>query len=332
MKTRLVLALPVLAASLWAQPAPSSGVNHPNAPGNNLSYSDLYCSGFFGRRDLPRTRFVQSSAEAPHDDRYMSRATLFLRGPDFVVGQRYSLIRQVADANREDSSPEQSQRLGHLGALYADIGWVTVHSIENNIAVATFDFACDAAMPGDLVVPFEARSPVPTRSSEPPTFSFIPANRAPYGQLVGSKDFDTLLGNGQIVYTDFGADQGVKSGDYLFIERGYAAKDLNKVDAASIDLPHGVDDSAVNPAKLNGQQFGDLPKRLVGELLVLRTQPNSSVGLITRSFAEIQLGDVVQLEASDALHVATSATVASAETTACQNAPRKHWWQHERCH
>jgi hypothetical protein len=256
----------------------------------------MYCSGFLTRKSIPRTNFVLGSKESPHEDRFPGRSQLFLGGPSLIEGQRYSLLRQIVDPNREDSSPEQHKKLTNLGALYLEVGWVTVHKVEKGAAIATFDFSCESTIPGDIVVPYQEKPAIAFRSTDVPLHSFRGDTKAVKGHILGSKDFDGLLGTGQIVYTDFGSAKGAKPGDYLLISRGYSPNDLNEVDRLSEQLPKGSDSSAVNPGQLKADGDGRFPRRVLGEVLVLSLTPESSTAMITRALSEVELGDVVESE------------------------------------
>ena len=291
---RLIAIFALLSGSLWAQTTSSLDVPATSSKSSGPSYSQLYCSGFITRQGLPRTNFVLASKEAPHEDQFATHSIVFLGGPGLVEGERYSLIRQVEDPDREDSSPEQRKRLGKLGRLYQEIGWVTVHSVQKGAAIASVDFSCDTTVPGDIVVPFHEKPAVAFRRIDPSVNSFLPVAAGPTGHILGSKDFIGLIGSGAIVYTDFGSAKGVRPGDYLFVRRGYATADLNKIDSASEGLPKGYDPNAVNQPQLKAN--ANLPSRVLGEMLVLNVSPESSTAIVMRSFAEIQLGDAVEDE------------------------------------
>jgi hypothetical protein len=293
---QLIVAITLLSAPLLAQSGPASGIPDASSPMHGPGYSQLYCSGFITREAIPRNTFVLGSKESPHEDRFQGRSLLFLRGPALVQGERYSLLRQVADPNREDSSPEQRSKLASLGDLYEDIGWVTVRSIENGTAVASFDFSCGAAIPGDLVVPFKERPEIAFRRPEPELDTFRASSAALKGHILGSRDFLGLLGTGLIVYTDFGAVKGAKPGDYLVVSRGYAPEDLNRIDRASEGLPKGAEATAVNPAKIPPDADQRMPDHILGELLVLNVSPESSTAIVTRVSDAMELGDVVRSE------------------------------------
>ncbi len=201
---RLIAIFALLSGSLWAQSTSALDVPATSSKASGPSYSQLYCSGFITRQGLPRTNFVLASKEAPHEDQFSTHSIIFLAGPGLVEGERYSLVRQVEDPDREDSSPEQRKKLGKLGRLYQEIGWVTVHSVQKGAAIASFDFSCDTAVPGDIVVPFHEKPAIAFRRIDPPVNSFRPAS-GPTGHILGSKDFIGVIGTGAVVYSDFGS-------------------------------------------------------------------------------------------------------------------------------
>jgi hypothetical protein len=313
---RLIVILTLASGSLWAQS--NTALNVPAVPSQSKapSATQMYCSGFISRHAMPRTNYVLASKDAPNTDQFVGRDTIFLGGNGLQEGQRYSIIRQVEDVNREDSSPEQRRNLAKLGKLYQEIGWVTVHEIRQGTAIASFDFSCDASVPGDIIVPFREKPDLHFRAVEPAVDLFHPVSAGPTGHILGGRDFVGLLGNGSIVYTDFGANKGVQPGDYLFVRRGYALKDLNKIDAASEGLPKGLDPDAVNQVQPSAKTDQKLPSRLLGEMMVLSVSNESSTALITRAFSEIQLGDAVQREDEGAAS-AESSEPASSQTHPC---------------
>jgi hypothetical protein len=256
----------------------------------------MYCSGFVTRDSIPRTNYVLGAKESPHEDRFPGRTRLFLAGPGLVEGQRYSILRQIRDPNIEDSSPNERRNFARLGGIYEDIGWVTVRSLDRTSAVASFDFSCTTTVPGDLIVPFHEKPPIPFRTTEPELASFLPNIPAVRGEILAARDFLSILGSGQTVYTNFGTAKGAKLGDYLYILRGYTAGDLNKIDRASERLPKGAEDTSYKPAKITEGAQAAAPLHVLGEVLIINVTADSSTAIITRSFAEIGLGDLVQKE------------------------------------
>jgi hypothetical protein len=328
----LMVAITLLSGTMLAQSGlqlgPQSGqkLNIPpgSSPAYTPSYSQLYCAGFVTRRAIPRTNFILGSKESPLADTFPGHSELFLGGPGLAEGERYSILRQIADPNRETSSPEQRNRFEKLGALYEEVGWVTVRSVKKGVTTASFDFSCDGALRGDIVVPYQEKLPIAFRPVDDPIDPFREPSGVVQGHVLGSRDFAGLLGTGQIVYTDFGSAKGAKAGDYLLILRGYASSDLNKIDRISEALPRGAENdfSTVDPAHIKADADSRIPRHVLGEMLVLNATPESSTAIITRSFAEMQLGDVI--EGEDGQPVSAVAAKHAHEPSSCRLVSRLH--------
>jgi len=316
----LILAIALLSGTLVAQSANPSSLSPGSSPASGPSYSQQYCAGFVTHAAVPRTNYVISSKESPNENSFPGRAQLFLGGPGLIPGERYTILRQIDDPNRETSSPVQRAKLAKLGALYEDIGWVTVQSVVKGVPIASFDFACDTALRGDIVVPFKQRPALSYHTSAAPVDAFYQPSSAPKGHVLGAKDFVNLLGTGLIVYTDFGTAKGAKPGDLLFVLRGYAPGDLNRIDRATLTLPSGAETDAavIKPAHVKASVDSRLPQRVLGEMLVLSATLDSSTAIVTRSFAEMELGDVVVRESGSPEQQSDGAESA----TAAQDSPK----------
>lgn len=306
MKRLIAIAL-LMTGSLWAQ----STLEVPSKPArpNPPSTNQQYCAGFISRHEISRQNHIVASKDAPHEDQFGSHSAIFIAGPALQESGRYSILRETKDPNHEDYAPEQSRRLARLGRQYAEIGWVTVHAVHGGISVATFDFACDAAVPGDIVVPFEAKPEIPVREEDGPVNLFRPSQGLT-GHILGSKDSVGLLGTGSVVYVDYGSNRGAKVGEYLLIRRGYAVDDLNRIDRVSDELPRGDAPEAASPVKVTPGDQKKMPPQVLGELLLMDVRETASTGLIMRSFSEVQLGDGVETETANAAGAAPEQHVA----------------------
>jgi hypothetical protein len=98
---------------------------------------------------------------------------------------------------------------------------------------------------------------------------------------------------------------------------------LNKIDRASEMLPKGAENDfyAVKPAHLKPDADSRIPQHVLGEVLVLNATPESSTAIITRSFAEMELGDVIEAETEDARPVPAEAAQPTHE---CSVSSRLH--------
>jgi hypothetical protein len=264
------------------------------------TYSDVYCAGFLSREDLNDLGYVEGGDESPHTTRFGDRAQIFLHGEDFKVGQRYSIIRELRDPNRAEPFPGQGWKVRRAGQPYSDMGWVTVTAIRGEVAVAKVDFSCDTIMPGDKVIAFVERPKIVLRQT--PEFDRFPAEQGKtQGRIVMGRDFDALLGTGGKVYLDVGTEDGIRVGDYFRITRTYQSIRKDEVDSLSFKASI-ADDTQKNPPDTNASMFDlfgsnvrmkNLPRKAVGELIVLSVTPRSATGMITFAREEVKVGDDV---------------------------------------
>ena len=120
-----------------------------------------------------------------------------------------------------------------------------------------------------------------------------------------ARDFDSELGNGAKVYLNVGSNQGVKTGDYFRAVRTYNT-DLNDP-VVSLSFKAGIaEDTQKKPPSINPTMFTknsgptihvqDLPRRSVGEIVVLSTTPTTSTGMVVFATEDVHLGDGVELD------------------------------------
>ena len=303
MTLKRILVLFLLAAPLYSQVS-AGPISSPEAAAaaatvteqsRPVAYSDLYCNGFLSPTPLSTQRFVAGGLDTPLQSRYFTGELIFLRGTGYAPGARVSIVRHLKDPDRFDPFPGQSRRLNSAGELYGDIGYAVV--LENrgtHMAVARVEFACDSVVDGDLVTPFAVRQPVYYRKSS--TMDRFPAQlAAPIGQIVASRDFDQYSGAGHKVFLNVGSAGGVKPGDYLRIVRGYRKSEMDSTDAA-VFSSNIYEDTQKDPPRLPHDELGDLPRRVIGEAVILSTRPHSASAMITFSLQEIQVGDSVERE------------------------------------
>ncbi len=259
------------------------------------AYSDVYCSGFVTSQLLPKTQYVAAGWETPHATRFSEREYVYLDGGGFQEGAQYSIHRMVRDPNRWPAFPGQPKAISAVGEMYDDIGRVQIVGVRGNIGIAKVVFSCDGIIPGDVAVPFQER-PVP--ELRPTTGAgwdrFAVSTGLLSGRIVGSKDFDSLVGTGHKVYLNVGSNQGVKPGDYFRAVRDYRIASMNEVDALSYkaSVP---DDTQKNPPMFPKSRLGDLPRRALGEMVVLNASPSSATAMVTFALETIEVGDMVEM-------------------------------------
>jgi hypothetical protein len=272
-------------------PAFTTNVNETDYP---ITHSDLYCAGFISRPSAV-DRFVAGGPDMPDQSRFTQGDYIFLRGHDFQPGTRVSIVRQLHDPNRLHPFPGVHKQQEEAGQVYADIGYaVVLQQRPTNIAVARVEFACDEIVDGDQVMPFVAKQ-LPSYRIHSSLDRFPVEAAKVNGRIVAARDFDQYLGAGQKVYLNVGAKQGLAAGDYFRIMRGYQRDHMDIADAPMNSAP-SYDDSQKIAPRLSSAQLGDLPHRVVGELIVISTQDTTATGMITFALEDVHLGDNVEME------------------------------------
>ncbi len=315
LKTGVLLLLGALA---WGQQAPapvaSSAQEEPAAAGASRavalqkpSMADVYCAGFVTKEPVSHQVFVAGGLNSPHATHFMNGEVVFLSGSNYKVGQQLTLLRELKDPNRYESFDGQLKLLESLGQTYSELGQAHVIDTRQRMAIAQLDFLCEPTVPGDFAVPRIEHAQLSYR--RPQQFDvFAPANNKTTGRIVLARDFDNVLGDGSKVYLTIGAKQGVKAGDYYRIFRTYEADLERPIDQLSFRASYS-DDTQAHPAHIASSRWdkyehhqgpaikvNDLPRRSLGELLILSTSPTSATGMITFALEDVHIGDGVELE------------------------------------
>ncbi|MGA7217742.1 MAG: hypothetical protein WBX38_05480 [Candidatus Sulfotelmatobacter sp.] len=315
-KTGLLLL--VLSAAAWSQSGPVAAPADQNAPQGTFpttetfpiqrvqmpTYADVYCAGFINRQTLPDANFVAGGLQTPSTTKFVRGDVVYLMGSGYTVGAQYEIIRALRDMNEYEMFPGQRKLVKATGQPYEEVGRVRVVDTRSKTAVAQVEYSCDPLNPGDTAIPFAEK---PMVSFHPPLRfdRFLPSSSKVSGRIVMGKDFDSELGTGQKVYVNVGANQGVKVGDYFRAVRNYE-EDLNDpVDSLSFKAAISEDTQKKQPSfdpgmfeKGNGPviHVKDLPRRAVGEIVVIGVTPTSSTGMIVFAMEDIHAGDGVELD------------------------------------
>jgi hypothetical protein len=313
-KTGLLLVLLLAAATLQAQNeviaadaaanTAATTVNYPFERVQTPTNADIYCSGFINEHRLPNTNFVAGGLQTPHTTKFTNGEAIYLAGTGYQVGQEYTILRELRNPNKHELFQGQDRMLKSLGQPYAEQARVKIIDTRSKMAIAQIEFSCDTVVPGDIVVPFAEK---PVISFHPPVRfdRFLPANSKTSGRIVMARDFDGLLGTGLKVYMNVGANQGVKPGDYFRAVRLYTADKHDEADSLSFKASTTEDTQKEQPAtdpnflnRTKGSKIftADMPRRAVGEIVVLSATPTTSTGMIVYALEDVHVGDGVELD------------------------------------
>ena len=309
--TLFVMSLPI---SLLAQQAGTTDANpagtlptigtFPIERVQTPTTTDLYCAGYVGKRLESRGKFVTGGLESPFSTEFSQGEVVYLHGSGYELGQEYTIVRALVDPNRYEIFPGQWSALKAAGQPFEEFARVQIVDTRHKEAIAHVEFSCETVLPGDYVVPFVEKPKIAAHA--PMTFDrFAPPNGQVSGRIILAKDFDTELGTGAKVYMNIGANQGLKVGDYMRIERSYEATAHDPVDSLSFAAPAMEPTQARQPAvdpsfltMTNGPVIhtAQMPIRSVGELVILGTTPTTATGMVVFALEPVHLGDRVQVD------------------------------------
>jgi hypothetical protein len=265
---------------------------------------DLSCAGFVSKQLVPNSNFVAGNLYTPIDTKASNGEVVYLAGKGYEVGQKYTVVRELRDPNRYEIFAGQHALLKTMGQPYSELARVRVIDTRSKMAIAEIEMSCDPVNPGDYVIPYVEK---PAISFHPPLRfdRFLPSNGKLTGRIAMAKDFDSEIGPGDKVYLNVGANQGVKPGDYFRAVRSYEA-DLHDPTAslsfkASVNEDTQAHQAAIDPnifTKTGGPviHVRDLPRRAVGEVVVISTTPTTSTAMVVFAMESVYLGDDVELD------------------------------------
>jgi len=265
---------------------------------------DLACAGFVSKQLVPNSNFVAGNLYTPSDTKNSNGEVVYLAGKGYEVGQKFTIVRELRDPNRFENFIGQHTLLKTMGQPYSELARVRVVDARSKMAVAEIEMSCDPVNPGDYVIPYVEK---PAVSFRPPLRfdRFLPANGKVTGRIAMARDFDSEIGPGDKVYLNVGSNQGVKPGDYFRAVRSYEADLHDPVDSLSFKASTNEDtqakQAAIDPnffTKTGGPviHVRDLPRRAVGEVVVISTTPTTSTAMIVFAMESVHLGDGVELD------------------------------------
>src|ERR1700722_19759303 len=266
--------------------------------------ADIYCAGFISKGKVPDAKYVNGGLESPTSTKFDNGELVYLEGKDYPVGSLFTIVRELRDVNEYEIYPGMRKLLNTVGHPYAEVGRVRILDTRAHSAIAQVEFSCDPINPGDVAVPFVEKPPVAFHV--PGHFDrYAPANGKLTGRILLGKDFDTILGAGVKLYLNVGTNQGVKEGDYFRVVRSYTSTLHNAVDSLSFKAQISKDTQVASPTyeatmltrgKGVNIHVEDLPRRAVGEIVVLSTTPTSSAAMGVFALEEGDAGVRVELD------------------------------------
>jgi hypothetical protein len=289
-------------------PRPGSSQQTPSAPGdkshstevgNIPTSNDMYCSGFITTEHVPDKLFVAAGHNSPDQSRFAGVSdVIFLHGPGMKPGDRYQIIRHVRDTNHYEIFHGQKSAIHDAGEPYFELAIVRITDVQRETGIATFELSCADVMPGDIAIPLVDRPAPQFRNVT--LERYAPPSGKPQGRIIMAKEFDSYLGSKYKVYLNMGADKGLKPGDYLRATRTYSYQ-YHDPEAGLSRKASVYEDTQKDEPKFPEGDISSLPRRTLGDMIVLQVRPKSSTAMVLTALEDIRVGDGVEImDVSDA--------------------------------
>jgi hypothetical protein len=243
---------------------------------------DVQCSGFIAKDYELDAKIVEI---LNGDEGQLGTSTLdyvYSNNPDKSIqaGSDYQILR----AEDHVYHPETGD---HLGRYYRLVGrGRVVCTVEKSATLEVID-ACQDIRVGDLLRPWDE---IPIPIAEVPSIDKIDRwCTEPSGKLKGfvvhATDEITMTAEGHVVNIDVGSDDNIAPGDFFTIFKHYDPLEYDVSGWKTDRWPRG--------------DYGadDLPRYVLGELVVLMTEKHTATARITTSVKQIEVGANVELVA-----------------------------------
>jgi hypothetical protein len=237
-------------------------------------------------------------------------------------GQDFQIIRP-----RGDVKGVHREKRGFLGTYVQEVGQLHVFKVMENTSAAQISSSCaDTVQLGDLLTRMPDRES-PLQRAETNVDRFADPNGKQVGRLMMAKENREMVTRNDVVYIDLGGEDNVKAGDYLTIYRPLGTGNITRVDNEEMARNRatgfqsdrfrgGGIGSQANRAKdstafVNAEgryryrpittrevkgHRPDMPRKIVGEMVIIDVQTRSATAIVTRVVAEVHTGDWVEIQ------------------------------------
>ena len=286
--------------------------------------SSLICAGYIRYQKLPHMPEIVGAEEEQEQRTYADGDVVYLNAGSqqgIREGQTFQIIRP-----RGTVKGVHKQKRGFLGIYVQDVGQLQVFKVRENTSVAQITFTCDAALLGDLLAPIPDRES-PQQRAEATLDRYADPTGKQTGRLMMAKDNREMLTRNDIVYIDLGGEDQIKRGDYLTIYRPLGTGNLTRVDneemarnratgfqsdrfrggGFSNQASRAKDSTAFVNSEgryrhrpITSKEVKDhrplMPRKIVGEIVVIDVQTRTATAIITRAAGEVHTGDWVEIQ------------------------------------
>jgi hypothetical protein len=324
----LVSLLFILASAASAQsPVPTPQVIAPaaKAPLQVAGHSKLYCAGYIRLQRLPHMPEIVAALEEQEQRTFSDGEIVYINAGSqqgIKEGQNFQIIRP-----RGDVKGVHREKKGFLGTYIQEVGELTVIHVRENVSEAQIVTSCgDIVLLGDLLTTLPDRVS-PLARTQPDIDRFANPTGKQKGRLMMAKDSREMVSDNDIVYIDLGTEDNVKPGDYLTIYRPLGTGNITRVDdeEQARNRATGFQSNRFRGGGISseGSRAKDstafvhhegryryrpittkevkrhrpaMPRKVVGEMVILDVQMRTATAIITRAVGEVHTGDWVEIQ------------------------------------
>jgi hypothetical protein len=304
------------------QPTPVLVIPQGKPAGAVAGRTDTYCAGFVQYAPAPINPEIVGGEQEQEQRIYVEGDYVFINAGSqqgVTVGQEFSIVRP-----RGQMTSPFTKKKGWLGVYMQELGQLRVTVVKERVSVAVITNSCEAVLLGDLLRQVNNRV-APLERVEVTLDRFADPTGKQNGRIVMSRDAREFLTKNQIVYIDLGAEDNVKAGDYLTIYRPAGGGNVTRVDNEEIARSQndGFESNRYRGGKFSTQSQRSkdysntpgvffknepvttrevkrhrppVPRKVVGEMVILHVQTRTATAIITRVAQEIHTGDFVEVQ------------------------------------
>jgi hypothetical protein len=307
----------------WAQqqqrPSPSVTMPETRTPSSLATDRDLYCAGYIRFEPFPRTAQIVGAEQEQEKRVFTQGAHVYVdAGSEHGIreAQEFAIVRP-----RGKLKGVYAQKKNSLGVYVQEIGRLQIVKVLNQVSVAEIVSSCEEVLLGDLLTDVPHRAS-PIQQAVTPLDRFANPSGKQTGRIVMAREGREMVTRNDIVYIDLGAEDNLNVGNYLTIYRKVGAG--NNVNVRKEEMAPGrsggfqtrqfrgggfsinatrareTSDGVFKGRPITTTEIKDhrpsLPRKIVGELVILNVQTRTATGIITRVAQDVHTGDFVEVQ------------------------------------
>jgi hypothetical protein len=270
---------------------------------------DILCTGFISKRKLS-THFKIIGGEREDEINWFTTTHVVYLDYGAKDGASVGESLYVIRPHGKYENPFTGKDIGYY---HEELGVLRIIAVQRRVSTAQVVMACDGMLIGDIVRPYD-------QFIAPEPRAFVPLNQydLPSGQLSGqivlSRGYRSYLGERDVAFIDIGADQGVQLGQYYTIYRkpGHEEGPVGPENVFNDDPLVSKKESGFSDKRYRSGEYSiiapyeydahvrdkrkGVPRKVVGEMIIVRVEGHTATGVITRTTYEVNLGDYVELD------------------------------------